>query len=59
MTDTVAFCLMFIVVVTMLHFQFRPMFMDKRQFLIVAFMDTFVAVSLGVATDTLITNIFK
>lgn len=53
MSNLTAFCIMYIIVASMLHLQFRPMLLEKRQLLIVAFMDTFVAVSIGVATNAL------
>ena len=53
MSNLIAFCIMYIIVATALHLQFRPYFLAKGQLLIVAFMDTFFAVSVGVATNAL------
>lgn len=53
MTSKHALCLLFIFLATALHMHYRPIFLADRQILIVAFMDTFVAVFVGVAVNAL------
>lgn len=53
MSSKVALCLLYTFVATALHMHYRPIFLADRQLLIVAFMDTFVAVSVGVAVNAL------
>jgi len=53
MSSIHALCLMYTFLATAVHMYYRPLFLAQRQMLIVAFMDTFVAVSVGVAVNAL------